>query len=225
MMICTAGIRPRQLAILLLAAAIPLLSGCNYFILFGYLLGGPPSIEPAFDKETGKSMTERDKSVLVVCYAPTELKWDFAEVDMDIAKYVTNRLFLHKIKVIDPDRVRDWLDKHADWDKPEEVGAAFHASYVIYIDLHKYSLYEENSANLYKGRAEALVSVIEIDENGEGEKIWTKDLTSAYPLLAARSTSEVTYEHFKKEYLSRLSEEIGRLFYEYYNGDDMPDTI
>jgi hypothetical protein len=207
------------------AATSVVLSGCSQFILLGYLLGGPPSIEPDFDLMTKKSMTAKDDTVVVVCYAPTELKWDFDEVDQEITKHVSNRLFLHKIKVVDPNRVRDWLDKHEDWDKPEEIGAAFHTKYVVYIDLHKYSLYEEHSANLYRGRAEALVSVFEMDESGEGEKIYTKDLTSFYPLAAPRSTSEVSYGHFKKEYLSRLSEEIGRLFYEHYNGDDMPDTI
>ena len=223
-MIATGGFRARRLALLFLAAATAL-TGCNYVIMLGYMIGGPPSIEPDFDKMTKASMTDKDVTVAVVCYAPTELKWDFDEVDMEVAKYVSNRLFLHKIKVIDPDRVRDWLDKHSDYDKPDEIGAAFHTKYVIYIDMHKFSLYEEHSASLYRGRAEALVSVFDIDEQGNGEKIYTKDLTSAYPLAAPRSTSEVSYGHFKKEYLSRLSEEIGRLFYEYYNGDDMPDTI
>ena len=223
-MIETGGIRARLWVLLCLTAAVAL-SGCNYLVFFGYLIGGPPSVEPDFDKMTKKSLTDKDVTVAIVCYAPAELKWDFDQVDHEVAKFVSNRLFLHKIKVIDPDRVRDWLDKHEDYDKPDEIGAAFHAKYVVYIDMHKFSLLEEHSANLYRGRAEALVSVYEIDDEGNGDKIYTKDLTSAYPLAAPRSTSEVSYGHFKKEYLSRLSEEIGRLFYEHYNGDDMPDTI
>ena len=34
-----------------LAVAACVLSGCNYFILLDYLLGGPPSIEPPFDAD------------------------------------------------------------------------------------------------------------------------------------------------------------------------------
>ena len=37
--------------------------------------------------------------------------------------------------------------------------------------------------------------------------------------------TEVSFETFKKEYLSRLSEELGRLFYEYNNGDDFAATL
>ena len=125
----------------------------------------------------------------------------------------------------DPDRVRAWLDKNDDWDKPEEIGEAFNAKYVIFIDLHKYNLYEKHSSTLYRGRAEAIVSVVEMDDNGDGQRIYDKEVTSKYPLAAPRPTSEVTYSTFRRQFLSRLSEDIGRLFYEWYNGSDLGDVI
>lgn len=199
-------------------------AGCNYIILLGYLIGGPPSIEPDFDAMTNKSMTDKGVVVAVVCYAPTEVKWDFDSIDHQIARYVSYRLHEHKIKVTNPDRIRAWLDENPNWDSPEEIGAALGVTHVIYIDLTKFSLYEENSANLYRGRAEGMVSVFEMDESGQGEKIYSKGITSRYPLAVPRSTSEIAYGSFKRQYLSRLSEEIGRLFYEYYSGEDIPDA-
>jgi len=199
------------------------LSGCNYFMLLGYLIGGPPSIEPDFDKMTKKSFTDYQITVAVVCYAPTELKYDFANVDDEIAKYVSYRFKEHKIEVIHPDHVRAWLDRNPDWEKPEEIGEAFETDYVVYIDVNKYSLYEENSANLYRGRSEALVSVFEMGTNGEGDKIYSKEIVSVFPIHTPRAASSVSYQTFKRQYLSRLSEEIGRLFYEHFNGDNIPD--
>lgn len=207
-----------------LAVAACVLSGCNYFILLGYLLGGPPSIEPPFDADTKKSMTDYETSVAVVCYAPNDLKWDFDKVDSEIAKYVSFRLGEHKIKFVNPDVTQSWLDKNPDWDHPEEIGEALGVTYVIYIDLHEFSLYEEGSATLYRGRAEALISVFEMDEEGAGEKIWTKELTSEFPTRAPRSTSDVTYNTFKKQYLSRLSDQIGRYFYEHFALDDIHEA-
>ena len=201
-----------------------MLSGCNYFILLAYLIGGPPSIAPDFDEMTKKSMTDKGVTVAVVCYAPTELKWDFDEVDFELTKYLSYRLHQHHISVVNPDRVRQWLDENPDWDRPEEIGEAFGVKYVIYIDLQEYSLYENGSNVLYRGRADGLVSVYEMDETGEGDKIYSKDFVSQYPLQAPRSTSEVSYPMFKRQYLSRLSEEVGRLFYEHYNGEDIPDA-
>lgn len=219
----TLGNMPRRICCLLLMfTAFAGASGCNYFIPIAYLIGGPPSIEPDFDAMTNQSMTAKDVSVVVVAYAPPELKWDFPQIDHELARYVSFRLSSNKINVINPDQVRAWLDEHDDWDKPEEIGKAFETTYVVYIDMSQFSLYEENSTTLYRGRSESYISVYEMDDFGNGEKIYSKEQISKYPIRSPRSTSEQTLTSFKQSYLSRLSEEIGWLFYEHYNGDEIP---
>jgi hypothetical protein len=200
-------------------------SGCNYLILVGYLIGGPPSIQPDFDKLTKVSLTDKGVKVAVVCFAPDEIRLNFIDVDKDIAKFVAHRLSQHKIDVIQPDRVQEWLDKHDDWDKPDEIGEATGATHVIFVDVHKYNLFEENSHELFRGRAEVLVSVFKMQKGDQSEKIYTKEITSLYPLSAPRATEELSYDRFRRQYLGRLSDEVGRLFYEYFNGDDMADVI
>ncbi|MDZ4685421.1 MAG: hypothetical protein SH850_10195 [Planctomycetaceae bacterium] len=197
------------------------LAGCNYILMAGYLIGGPPTIEPDFDVETKECLTDKDVTVAVICYAPNDVKYSFENIDSELAKYVTFRLHEHKVVVINPDRVKAWLDEHPNWDKPEELGAAFDVTYVIYIDLNEFSLYEEGSGTLYRGRSEAIVSVWKMDENEEAEKIFSKDTVSKFPTHQPISAAEETYSNFKARYLSRLSEEVGRLFYEYYFADDL----
>ncbi len=201
------------------------MTGCNYAILLGYLIGGPPSIEPDFDVMTNQSMSDKEVSVCVVAFAPTELKWDFPKIDHDLAKYVSFRLAEHEINVVNPDQVKTWLNQNPDWDKAEEIGKAFGCNYVIYIDMNDFHLYEENSTTLYRGRSESYISVFEMDEDGFGEKIYSKEINSKFPIRAPRSTSEMSLDTFKREYLSRLSKEIGWLFFERYNGDNIPDAI
>ena len=210
---------------LLLALVSLGITGCNYAILLGYPIGGPPSIEPDFDVMTNKSMTDKDVSVCVVAFAPTELKWDFPKIDHELSRYVAFRLVEHNIKVVNPDQVKAWLDANPDWDKAEEIGKALDCTYVVYIDMNDFHLYEENSTTLYRGRSECYVSVFEMDPEGFGEKIYSKEVTSRYPIRAPRSTSEMSLETFKREYLSRLSKEIGWLFFERYSGDNIPDAI
>ncbi|MFQ5733939.1 MAG: hypothetical protein ACE5KM_18530 [Planctomycetaceae bacterium] len=200
--------------------------GCLKEALFlGYLIGGPPSIAPDFEEQTNKSLTDYEVTVAVVCYVPKELKWDFADVDKDIAKYVTHRLHQKKVKVVRPESVQDWLDKNPDWDTAAEIGAHFKAKYVVDIEISDYSLYEKGSSTLYRGRAEVNVTVWEIDENGEGERIYTKPIKSEWPLAVAKPTTEITYTRFRLMYLQRLSERIGRLFYEHYNGADIGEVM
>lgn len=217
--------RCRLLAGLLLLLPMAQLGCLKEMLFFGYLIGGPPSIEPDFDTMTKKSMTAKDVSVAVVCYAPLEVKYNFSAIDSEVAKYVTYRLVEHKIKVVNPDQVRAWLDENKEnWDEPSEIGRALNVKYVVYIDLESFDLYEENSHNLLRGHAEGLVSVFEMGEDGEGEKVYTKELASKFPTVAPRSSTEIPFTTFKQQYLSRLSQEIGRLFYEHYNGDDIPDA-
>ena len=190
-------------------------------LILGYLIGGPPSVEPDFDKETKECMTDKDVTVAVVCFAPNEVLFSFENVDHELAKYVSFRLSEHKIKIVPPDYVKAWLEENKDWDKPEEIGAHFKATYVVYIDLNKFSLYEEGSASLYRGQSEAFVSVWKMDDDGEGEKIFGAEKISKYPAQQPISTSDETVSNFKARYLSRLSDQIGRLFYEYYISDEI----
>ena len=196
-------------------------SGCNYIMVFGYLLGGPPSVEPLFDKETKECMTDKDVKVAVVCFAPNDIKYNFESIDYELAQHVAYQLHAHKIKVVSPDMVKAWLEENKDWDKPEEIGVHFKTTYVVYIDLNKFTLFEEGTAELYRGQAESIVSVWKMDDDGHAEKIFSAEKVSKYPMHQAVSSADKTYYMFKGEYLTRLSDEIGRFFYEYYVSDEI----
>jgi hypothetical protein len=203
---------------MVLLLAIP---GCNYFLLLGYLIGGMPQIEPLFEKETRKSMTDRGVKVAVVCYASDELKYQFDNIDHIVASSVTKQLANKKIKAVDYAEVRTWLMNNPDWDTAVEVGAEFDVNYVVYVDISGFSLYERDSNTLFRGRCDAIVSVYEMETDGDGKRIFSRELNSVFPLQVPRSASESSYDGFRGEYIFRLSDEIGRLFYPYMSGDDI----
>lgn len=209
-----------------LSAAVLLLtcSGCNWFILLGYLIGGPPQIQPVFEQQTKKSLTDHNVKVVVVCYAEDDLRYQYDSIDHRIAARVASLLAHNKVDVVSPDLVRLWLEENQNWDSPEEVGSHFDATFVVYVDVGHFSLYEEDSsAALFRGRCEAIVSVYEMDAGRtSGSRIFSRDLTSVFPLQIPRSATEVSYETFSNEYFWRLGDEIGRMFYPYLNGDDIP---
>jgi hypothetical protein len=213
---------------LTLLGSLFLLSGCKYVVMLGYLIGGPPSIEPDFTSQLGtkKDMKNHGVTVAVVCTSPDRLKWDYDELDHVVAEAIALQMGEHHISVIYPNQVRAWLDNNSDWTSPKEIGEAFGTTYVIHIDILEYSLYERNSSTLYRGTTECEINVWEMasDGSGDGEKIYSKQLSTIYPLRVPRSSQETTLERFKKEYLYRLSYEIGRHFFEYHVGDDISDA-
>ncbi len=202
------------------------LSGCQAVVLLGYLIGGPPSTDPDFHIRTKQTLEGKNTKVLVYCYAPKELKWDNEAVDFDLAKHVAHRLNANKIKVIDPDLVYDWLDKNDKWRKTAELGKHFRVDYVVHIDVKDYSLFEANSPNLYRGRADIIVNVVKMDEDKrDGNVIYTQAVKSFFPTRAPVDSNVMSFSEFKKHYLSELSDEIGKLFYSKETGDEIPNGV
>ena len=214
--------RRRWLSLMGLSLSLLLMAGCQQFVILGYLLGGPPSIEPAFDKETGLSMKEKEKTVAVVCFAPKEMLLEFPSIDHEIAAQLSYRLGENKIAIVKPDYIRAWVGSHPKWELPEEIGREFKADYVIEVELSTFSLYEGASTTLYRGKTEADIHVTEMDESGHGERIFSQELDFHFPIRVPRSSYEQELLPFKREYISRLSEKIGWMFYESYNGDTIP---
>jgi hypothetical protein len=190
--------------------------------VLGYIIGGPPSIEPDFDKETGKGLDHPDVTVAVVCYANPKLKLQYPRIDAELATRVAKQLALNKIKVREPEAVNAWIDQHPDWELAEEIGKALGVDYVIEVEVAHFDLYEGKSTSLYRGRTEAYVNVHEIAEGGHGERIFSKELDFEFPTQVPRSAYDQTLNSFKSEYMSRLSEKIGWMFYARFTGDLIP---
>lgn len=203
------------------ACLLMVMPGCNHFILLGYLIGGPPQLEPLFEKETKKSFTDRDVRVAVVCYAPEELTKFHDNIDQLLMTRLSAMLYRNKIDIINPDAIMAWMVNHPDWDSPEEIGAEFDVNFVVYVDIAEFSLYEQDSTSLFRGRCDAIVSVYEMETDGDGKRIFNKEINSVFPIQVPRSASDVSYEQFRNDYFFRLADEIGRLFYPYQNGDDV----
>lgn len=210
-------------AALALAALCPvLLSGCNIFMIAAYLISGPPSVEPDFEVATRSSLTDEDATVAVACYVPVDLRADIGNenLDREIARLVTQKLTLNKIKVREPNAVRQWMDRNPDWEEPGEIAEAMQVSHVIYIDVSRFSLWEENSATLLRGRADAVVTVHSVEDGDDAVEIYGRDVATKYPLAVPRDSSVQNPGKFRQEFLLRVAEEIGRLFYPHWNGDD-----
>lgn len=213
------GIRRRGVCGLMAACTAALLPGCAQFALLGLLVGGPPHIEPEFDRETKQSLVGTDVKVAVVCYAKPELKLKYSKIDAEVAAYVTGLMQMNRIGVVDTDYIRGWIDEHPDWETAAEIGEAFDADYVVEIELTEFGLYEPHSASLFRGTTLAHVDTYQLNESGAAERIFEKDVNLMYPTKVPRPAYDTTELAFKREFLSRIGEEIGFLFYPSYNGD------
>ncbi|MEZ6066782.1 MAG: hypothetical protein R3B90_13995 [Planctomycetaceae bacterium] len=207
-------VRVVALCSLLLAAP-----GCAQVVLLGLLIGGPPHIQPEFETETGESLVGTDAKVAVVCYVDPDVRLKYSKIDVELSAYVAGLMKINKINIIEPDYVRAWIDTHPDWETAEEVGRAMEADYVIELELVDFGLYEPHSATLFRGNATCYVKAYQIPETGSAQQLYSRDVDFMFPTKIPRPTTDQTELSFKREYLSRLGEEIGFLFYPSYTGD------
>jgi hypothetical protein len=202
-----------------LCLALALLPGCSQFVLLGLLVGGPPHIEPDFDRETGESLVSADEKVAVICYVDPKIKLKYSKIDTEMATVVARLMQMNEINVVEPDYVRAWIDEHPDWETVDEIGEALECDYVVEIELVDFDLYEPHSATLFRGRTTAYVNVHRMADGADSERMFTRDVNFMFPTKVPRPTYSQTELDFKREFMSRLAEEIGFMFYPSYNGD------
>ena len=167
-----------------------------------------------FQQRTFQTLRGRRKVVLVYCDAPRELTSGNEAVDYNVAKHVAYRFNQNRIKVIDPDRVYEWLDTHDGRRKSAEIGKHFNVDYVIQIDAKDFTLFERRSPELFRGMADFVVHVTKMDSTrSSGNVIYSAAVKSVFPADGAVSVEAVSLANFRKKYMSVLSDEIGRRFY------------
>lgn len=186
----------------LLVVALPAI-GCQGLSLTALYLIKGFDVDPDFKDLKGKT-------VAVVCratetYSNTNVSRELAT---EVAKLLREKV--PKIKVIDQQKVADWMDNNT-WEEYTEVGKAVKADMVVAIDLERFS--DLASQTLYQGKANATVMVYDCKHGGK--EVFRRRLPQlVYPRSAPVQASERDSEDaFRREFVGVLAGRIGQYFY------------
>ena len=143
------------------------LSGCSLFVMAGKMLQGDPMVEAEFDRwNGGKSMAKSKKKVAVVCSTPESVKTEFSSLDLDLANEVSRKLPLHETTVVKSHKVASWMDDHGGTDfDMKELGHDLGAELVVAIKIDHFDFREENSPDLFRGKARGSMMVYELQHD------------------------------------------------------------
>jgi len=129
----------------------------------------PYFVQDRHPKETIKAEypLEADR-LIIIPYASTEVLFSDPrlplEISRDLINEIAKRLGPKRVKIfINPVEVQRWQEANLEWPNISlvEMGKGFNADTVLYVELERYSLMEENSANLYRGRVRARIKVVQ----------------------------------------------------------------
>ena len=181
------------------------LSGCSLFVMAGKMLQGDPVVEAEFDRWYGKSMEKSKKKVAVVCSTPESVKSEFTSLDLDLASEVSRKLHLHEITVVKSHKVASWMDDHGGTDfNMAELGNDLGAELVVAIKLDHFDFREENSPDLFRGKARGNVTVYELMRDPKA-----KSKKDAKADAAADSKQDKAKDKDKKDETDKADKKAG----------------
>jgi hypothetical protein len=159
----------------------------------------------------------RDKKVAVVCRPAQSLQFGSSSVATEIATEVGKLLKLKthgKIKVIPQRDVENWIDeKSSGEDDFAQIGDALKADMVLAIELEDFEL--SQGQTLWQGNSKVQLKVLDLSKP-EGEQVvfGPKHMPHVvYPPNAGIPVQDRSEDEFRRQYVSILSDMIGRYFY------------
>ena len=208
-----------------IAGSLSLLSiiGCSKMLLgSGKILFGDPKNKSEFTTLTREDLTKGNKTVLVACSTPEFVEAETSTLKLDLIDGVTRRMKLHGVKIINPDRVADWLDEHGGVGSDlQELARDFETDYIALIDVQSFGLREPNSPKLLRGSTTGIIKVFKVDDAG-GERramtVYTREFALTYPQHQPMSETGRSSITFHKEYVARLCDMLAERFYDHRPG-------
>ncbi len=204
---------------------ITMASGCSLFVMAGKMLIGDPVVKSEFTRRTRVDLTKADKEVVVLCTVPEMMRSQHSAIDRDLVDAVLRRFRIKDIKYVPSREVDRWLSSVGGvWSSPQEIAEHFDSNYIIHIDLESVSYMEENSPNMYRGNCQGNVYVYEIREietQRNAFLVFEHEFKSVYPQLYPVSADSTSLRTFQERYVTRISDELARLFYDSKPGDDV----
>lgn len=204
------------------ALLVTTLSGCSLFIMAGKMFLGDPLQTSAFKSQTRIDLVKDEKQVVVLCRVLASAD-ESGGLYGEIMDGVIRRFKRQGIRVVDSDSVEDFLQQNGSWDRPpSDVANAIPADVIVEIEVDRFSVYEENSPNLYRCRLGGTAYGYEIVDTPYGkqaDQVFAATVNFQYPELNAISADRRSEMSFRSMAVSDFCEKLGRLFYDYRNGD------
>lgn len=225
-----ARILRRALPLVLAALCFVTLPGCQIVIGVLQIFKGFPTDDADFKIQThGRRLDEKGKKVVILASSEPSAKSELPSLDADVISELTRRFNVQKIKVVDSHKINRWIDDNGgitDATDLVEVGPKFGADFILLIKFEEFGFRENHSPQLYRGHARGSVVVVEMKPGPEGAKpiakqIYHRPFDSHYPVNGPIPAEQEKPSVFRQRYLTRLSEELARLFYDHRPGDDM----
>jgi hypothetical protein len=209
-----------------IVGAVLLLScpGCiNVSAMMSKMILGDPQVDASFKSRTGVKLSD-EHTVIVYVTAPTSVLDVHPSLSLDLQKQIAQRMELRKINVINPNDVSRAVEDKGSSPSPALIARLFpQADYILHVGVGAFDCREPNSPNLYHGYATGMIQGYAV-RGGDPEgprlpsEIFQQEFQIEYPTHPVPRDS-TSLSAFEKQFLDRVSNELGRVFYDFRTSD------
>ena len=197
--------------------------GCSKLLLGGgKVLFGDPKVTSEFTTLTRVDLSKGVHTVLVVCSTPESVEADTSTLKLDLIDGVSRRMKLNGVKIINPDKVADWMEVNGGIGSDlTQLSKDFETDYIAWIDIQSFGLREPSSQNLLRGQTTGFLRVAKVEEVGGWRRpmmAYTREFALIYPQHQPVSETGRSIIVFHKEYVSRLCDMLAERFYNHRPG-------
>jgi len=196
------------LAALLLAVAACAAGGCGLPNLLVY-----PFAEREATRQVAHEYHLTAERLLILPFAGHDVLFEYPGAPLDISYQVIGQIQrygdVRVRRVINPQQVALYQQSNLDWPNKlvAQIGREFQADKVLYIELNRYTMMEEGSANLYRGRISAHLQVV--DPKAEGRlPLYETDVSVTVPEDQPAGVMDVSEDKLRQAAMFRFAEAL-----------------
>lgn len=150
------------LVVSILTGMVWVMGGCAAGAFLGYQIFAPREKKI---KAEYKNLADTTVAIVIASGPAMDFEFPTAKTNMALnMAYYTGKQ-IKTVKFVDQEKIESYQRDDLDWMRASvaEIGRKFGADRVVYVDLVKFTINEENSINLLRGNVDADLRVYEMD--------------------------------------------------------------
>jgi hypothetical protein len=181
---------------------------------------GDPKMTSVFEQRTAVSLEKTQKKVAVVCAAPASIAASFDTLQHDLQEEVVRRMQTSKLNVARSDDVINALESSGGVFDGDALAAALpDTDYIVHIDVEHCTMTEDATPDMYRGRANGVVYVYEVDRSGgpsgpRALQLFYENFNFQYPSTQPILSDQMSPRMFQSMFVDELAGTLARMFYD-----------
>lgn len=152
--------------------------------------------------------------LLILPYLGRGVEFESPTAGLDISNSIIEQFRIQKlgsrISVINPKHVARFQQNRLDWQSlsAAQIGREFKADKVLYLEISRYSVMEERSANLFRGRLSGHLQVVDPNALTGGDVLYETDVSVQVPDDQPIGITDISESKLRLSLLIRFGEVV-----------------